>query len=140
MPLICCARGPQWLLLAARAATSPGTAETRATLAGEQGGSTANRPHHGCICTQSAPVVLYMVTKTPNQLPVSLPKSEDYLVFKCPVSTEDLVLNGTSLNTGIPGHASLLPEHLNHASFFYYVQECVCCVHTQCGGRRGQSI
>lgn len=75
----------------------------------------------------------------PSQHPVSVLKSGDILVFtlsghvtatpplglQCPVSPEDLVLTGKSLNRGIPPHASLLSECLDHASSFYYVHKCV---------------
>lgn len=134
-----CPLSPQWPLLAIRVTASPGREEARTSLVGEQGGSKANRPHHGCRCTQSAPGVPSMATESPNQRPVSFPKSRDTLVFtlsghvtatpllglQCPVSPEDLVLTDKNLNMGIPLHVSLLSECLDHASSFYYVHKCV---------------
>ena len=131
-------------------ATSLGTAENGASLAGEQRGSNAKRPHHCCTCTQGAQCP-GCGHGTPNQHPVSFPKSQDWLVltlsarhsntalplgpkmtsFSVSRYTEDLVLNAGVSNTGISVHASLLPEHPDPASSFYcvrvYVHVCVQC-------------
>lgn len=140
-----CLLDPQWPLAAARMATFRGTAENGASLAGEQRGSNANRPHHCCTRTQGAQCP-GCGHGTPNQHPVSFPKSQDWLVLtlstrhsntalplgskmtSCSVSsyTEDLILNAGVSNTGISVHASLLPEHPDPAGSFYCVRMCTC--------------